>query len=370
MTNATLSADAPVRGAIYDKARPETREPWMAQRRGGITATDIRDWPVPSQRRRIMTEKVTGEESRDGSFRVAGSQYTLDDYAHHGSVREDSIAEWIEATFAIQPSKHVYSHADNDRWLATPDGMYVEPFSAGYAPGTPDAVISEIKTHGTSLKPGPLDASNVLRFVDPQSAFARERYYRQIQWQMLVMNASRTLFAWEVRSKERDPEAGIWVPDGAPEWCWIERDQAFIDRLVDEADDALAQIDAAIIASTLGELPIASDVPTEHALLIAEYLRALDAEKVAAAAKVKAWDALKALYLADDVPDDSIDAGFARLTVNTTRGTKTVVDMDAARAKAPSLAKRWDDLIARHTTVVPNPTRRMTITALTVEDTP
>jgi hypothetical protein len=370
MTTATLTNDMPVRGALYDKSRPETREPWMAQRRGGITATDIRDWPVPSQRRRIMTEKVSGEETRDGSFRVAGSQYTLDDYAHHGSVREDSIAEWIEAKFAIQPSKHVYAHPHNDRWLATPDGLYVEPFSAGYAPGTEDAVISEIKTHGVSLQPGPLDANNVLRFVDPQSAFAKERYYRQVQWQMLVMNATRTLFVWEVRSKDRDPEAGIWMPEGMPEWCWIERDDAFIARLIEEADEALAQIDAAIVASTLGELPPASDVPSEHALLIAEYLRALDAEKVAAAAKVRAYEALKAIYLADDVPDDSIDAGFARLTTSTSEGSKKVVDMDAARAKAPSLVKRYEDLIARHTKVVPNPTRRMTITAQTVVDAP
>lgn len=364
----TLTTEMPVRGALYEKARPETREQWMAQRRGGITATDIRDWPVPSLRRRIMTEKVTGEETRDGSVRVGGSQYTLDDYARHGSVREDSIAEWIEATFGIQPSKHVYAHPANDRWLATPDGMYIEPFSDGYAPGTEDAVISEIKTHGTSLLPGPLDSRNVLRFVDPKSAFAKERYYRQVQWQMLVMNARRTLFVWEVRSKERDPEAGIWMPDGAPEWCWIDRDDEYIARLVDEAQDALAQIDAAVVASTLGELPPASDVPAEHALLIAEYLRALDAEKVAATAKVKAYEALKAIYLADDMPDDSLDAGFARLTTSTSEGSKKVIDIEGMEKKAPSVVKRYRDLEARFTRVVPNPTRRMTITAQTVTE--
>ena len=363
-----ITAEMPVRGALYDKNRPETREAWMAQRRGGLTATDIRDWVVPSHRRRIMTEKVTGDEGRDGSFRIAGGPYTLDDYAHHGSVREDSIAEWVEATFAIQPSKHVYAHPSNDRWLATPDGMYVEPFSAGYAPGTVDAVISEIKTHGVSLQPGPLDANRVLRFVEPQSAFAKERYYRQVQWQMLVMNARRTLFVWEVRSKERDHEAGIWIPEGAPEWCWIERDDEFIARLVEEAEDALAQIDAAVIASTLGELPPASDVPAEHAMLIAEYLRALDAEKVAAAQKVKAWDALKAIYLADDVPDDSIDAGFARLTTSTSQGTKKVIDKEGMERKAPTLTKRYRDLEARFTTVVPNPTRGMKITPQTVAE--
>lgn len=367
MTECTISALAPVKGAVYDKARPETREPWMAQRRGGITATEIRDWPVPSARRRILTEKVTGEDDDHGWVPVAGTGYTMNDFARHGNVREQAISEWIEATFAIQPSNHVYSHPENDRWLATPDGMYVEPFSSGYAPGGEDAVISEIKTHGTSLQPGPLDGARVLRFVDPQSVFAKERFYRQVQWQMLVMNASRTLFVWEVRTKERDAEGGIWVPAGPPEYCWIMRDQEFIDRLVEEADDALAQIDAAVVASTLGELPPASELPTEHAILLAEYLRSLDAEKVAAAAKVKAWNALKEIYLADDMPDDSIDAGFARLTVNTSRGSKTVVDLDAARAKAPSTFKRYEDLIARHTTVVPNPTRKLTITALTVD---
>lgn len=365
-----LTTDMPVKGAAYDRSRPETREPWMAQRRGGLTATDIRDWVVPSLRRKIMTEKVTGEDTRDGGFRIAGSGYTLDDYAQHGVVREAQIAEWIEATFGIQPSNHVYAHAHNPRWLATPDGMYVEPFSAGYAPGGEDAVIAEVKTHGSDLQPGPLDKNRVVRFVDPQSAFAKERFMRQIQWQMLVMNARRTLFVWEVRTKERDHEAGIWVPDGPPQYAWIERDDEMIARLIEEAEDALAQIDAAIVASTLGELPPASDVPAEHAILIAEYLRALDAEKVAAAAKTKAWDALKALYLADDVPDDTLDAGFARLTTSTSQGLKKVVDVEGMEAKAPALVKRYRDLEARFTSVVPNPTRKMTITAQTVDGTP
>jgi len=361
-----LTADMPVKGAVYDRSRPETREPWMAQRRGGFTATDVRDWVVPSLRRKIMSEKVLGTDDDHGWVPIAGTGYTMGDYAHHGVVREAAIQEWVQARFAIQPNQHVYSHPSNERWLATPDGMYVEPFSSGYAPGTDDATILEIKTHGQDLTPGPLDAQRVLRYVEPKSAFARERFMRQIQWQMLVMNATRTLFVWETRTKERDIESGIWVPAGPPEYCWIDRDDEYIARLIEEVTDALEQIDAAVVAATLGELPPASELPAERAILIAEYLRALDAESIAKAAKVKAWDALKDIYLADGVPDQSIDAGFARLTTSTSQATKKVYDEAKARAKDPALFKRMDDLIARHTTVVPNPTRGMKITAQTV----
>lgn len=357
MTEGTaLTRDAPVRGAEYDPARPETKQAWLDQRRGGLTATEVRDWGQGSKRRAFLTEKVTGDHGDDIGNVAA---------VRHGHLREPQIAAWIESQWDITPCNAVYSAASNPRFLASPDGISLDPFSRELIVGSEDAALAEIKTATTDLTPGPIDAAGVLVAVTPGTPFDKENYYAQVQWQMLVMNATRTLFVWERHTGEIDPETGTYTPDGPPSWCWIMRDQEYIDALVEHvALPALAEIDAARLSAAVGDLPPVSDLPAEHALLVAEYLRALDAEKVAAAAKVKAWEAIQAIYLAEGAPDTSIDAGFARLTVSTSGGgLKKVVDIDRARAKAPALVARYEALIERFTRSEPTPGRRtLTIT--------
>lgn len=349
----SLTTAPPIQGPGYDKNRPETRQPWLDFRRPGITATMIRDWGSGSKRRKIIEEKVSGNfEDLSGN-----------PYVNHGNIREPAIQAWVEAQgWGITGCDAVFAHPENPRHLASPDGVTLDPFSRQIETGS-EARLLEIKTSKHDLHPGRIDAARVLVSITPGSEFDKANYYTQMQWQMYVMNAATTLFVWEQRSDEVDPETGQFPPLGPPEWCWVPRDQALIDVLVAEvAPRALAEIDAALLAYSLGELPPVSDLPVEDAVLVAEYFQALDNEKIAVAAKGRAWAALQERYAADDSPDTSIDAGFARLTVSTVRTVKRVVDEDGMRAQARTTVERYEKLRERFTSQAHVESKKLTIT--------
>lgn len=331
-----MTQAAPIKGPEYDKLRPETKSPWLDFRMGGITGTEIRDWGNPTKRRAILHEKVTGERDLDRDRRLP-TGFTLDDYATHGNRREVILGEWVQAHFGIEPCSAVYAHPQNTRHLASPDGISLDPFTRELIVGTDDAVLCEIKTATKDLSPGKIDAANVLVQVNPKSVFAEKNYYTQMQWQMYVMNAVRTLFVWEQHDGKIDPETGTFTPLGPPQHVWVPRDQALIDVLVEKvAPAALAEIDAARKATTADGLPPAGAIPAEHAILMADYFKSIEAEKTAAAAKKKAWDALKAEYVGKDKPDLSMTTpGLGKLTVSTTEKIVDEFDEERARTKAP-----------------------------------
>lgn len=350
-----LTARRPIEGPSYDKAKPETRQPWLDFRAGGITATEIRDWGNGSRRREIIIAKVTGK-TEDLSHVPA---------INHGNLREPMIAAWIERNFGITPCDAVFAHADEPRHLASPDGISLDPFSRELIVGTADAVLAEIKTSKHDLTPGRLDAESALISIEPGSKFDLSGYYTQMQWQMYVMNATRTLFVWEQHDGKIDPETGTYSPISIPRHAWINRDDALIERLVTEvAPKALAEIDA---ARNAGGMPPVTALPAEHAVLVADLLKARDDEAIAKAAKDRAWKALQSFYLSNDEesrPDVTIDApGFAKVTVSTTTKPVRKVDMDGARAKAPALVAKYEALVERFTTVEQVSTQSLTVTA-------
>lgn len=367
MTTTTLTPVAPIQG-VPDGASstdPMVRERWLEQRRGGITATEIRDWTVASKRRGIILSKVTGEETDIDGVVVKSTGFTLGDYARHGKLREPIIADWILGRFGIEPCEHVYSHGENPRYLASPDGVSLDPFGRHLVVGTSEAILSEIKTATKDLHPGTLDADRVLVQIDESSDFARKNYYTQMQWQMFVMNAAMTLFVWEQHDGKVDQATGTFTPIGPPQYAWIPRNQKLIDVLVEVADKALWEIDAARATAAAGVLPPANDaLDADTSALISELLTARDAEAVAKARKDKAWAALQERYMGDGKPDLSIKIpGFANLTVSTSSGTKTVVDRDAMVKRAPKLVAQYEALVERNTKVVPTTTQKLTVTA-------
>lgn len=347
----TITSAAPVMGPVYDKNDPSTRQPWLDFRRGGITATEIRDWRQGSKRRQIILHKVTGTD--DDISDIPG--------VRHGNLREPVIGDWVREEFGITPTSAVFAHADNPRYLASPDGVTLDIFSGALVVGIPEAALLEIKTDSEDLTPGPIDADRTLIYVTPGSKFDKMGYYAQLQWQMFVMNAATTLFVWESHTGEVDPETGTYTPDGPPQYVWVPRDQAVIDTLVEMADDALAQIDAARLTASGEFLPELSDLPAEHAVLVADYLAALDAEKIAGEQKTSAFRSLQGHYLGGE--DTQIDAGFASLTVSTTTPSpKRVFDEAAARAKDPAAFEAYDRLVAEFTSTVPvDPKQTLTI---------
>lgn len=341
------------------------RQAWLDQRRGGVTATDIRDCGNGSLRRAIIIEKVTGEQSRIGEQIVRnGKGLTLDFYAEHGNRREPMIAEWIEGKFGIAPCEEVYTHGENPRHLASPDGVSLHPFTGALIVGEAAAHLAEIKTTTRDLYPGRLDTDRVLLELDLRSDFAKKNYYTQMQWQMYVMNAAKTLFVWEQHDGVVDPGTGTFSPVGPPQYVWILRDQKLIDVLVNEvAPKLLADIDAARTAASAGDLPPVSSLPQEHAALVADLLAARDAEATAVAKKKQAWEALQALYLGDDKDDLQIKIpGFANISVTTS--TKLVKELDEAgmRKRAPKLVAQYEALRARYTKDKPKTTQSLTVT--------
>lgn len=347
-----LAARRPIEGPSYDKTKPETRQAWLDFRRAGITATEIRDWGNGARRRDIINAKRTGEFA----------DLSANPYINHGNVREPIIAAWIEGRFGIAPCDAVFASADNVRHMASPDGISLDPFSGELLVGTADATLAEIKTSKHDLTPGRLDAERVLVTIEPGSKFDQSGYYVQMQWQMYVMNAVRTLFVYEQHTGKIDPETGTFTPKGVPEYAWVNRDDALIDRLVnDVAPRALAEIDTAL---TGGGMPPVGELSAEHAILVADLLKARDDEAIAKAAKERAWKALQDAYLGDERPDVEIDVPeFARLTVSTSTKDVRKVDIDGARRKAPALVAKYEALIERFTTVEPESTQRLTVTA-------
>lgn len=353
-----MNTEAPIRGAEYDKNRPETREAWLDQRRGGITATEIRDWHDPSKRRKIIGEKVNGDYSDIGHVAAV----------RHGELREPVIAEWVHGKFGIAPCDYVYSRAGEPRHLASPDGISLDPFTGELLVGNIDAALSEIKCSKNDLNPGKIDDLNILIEIEPGSYFDKTNYYTQMQWQMYVMNASRTLFVWEQRDETIDPETGTFTPLGVPKWAWIMRDDALIEKLVEQvAPKALAEIDAQRAAIASGMPPV-SDADPEIAALVAELLQARTAEATAKSAKEIAWAKLQEKYLtvaegAEHPEDVSLDLGFAQITVNTTTKAKMVTDVEAAGKRAPGIVQKYNDLMKRFTKPVDTTSTSFTVTA-------
>lgn len=356
MTTSTLTLVPPVRGVPYDKNRPETRGPWLEQRRGGITATEIRDWGNGAKRREIITNKVTG----------VFEDLSHLPYVNHGNLREPVIAGWIKENFGIDPCDYVYSHGANPRLLASPDGVTLDPFTGALVIGHA-AALSEIKTSKYDLTPGTLDEHRMLIDIAVGSKFDLSNYYLQMQWQMFVMQAGMTLFVWEQHNDIVDPATGTFTPKGVPQYAWIPRKEAVIQRLVNErAPQALAAIDAA--RGNQGIPPVA-DVPAEDAIHVTDVLDARDAEAVQTKKKKTAWDSLSAKYLADDSPDvDKLDAGDGWITVSTSGGNpreETYVDYEAMERRAPAAVAKYRELEKKYTktrTVATATTRKMTIT--------
>lgn len=95
--------------------------------------------------------------------------------------------------------------------MATPDGIKVERDSLK---------LCQVKTTSKKYDKIPLP------------------HYRQVQWEMMVMDAESCLYVWE--------EHENFVPvDIEPKWLLIERDETTINKLRNLAEVALKRLDKA-----------------------------------------------------------------------------------------------------------------------------
>lgn len=311
------------------------KDEWLEFRRGGLTATEIRDLAkgYAADERRILTEKVTGDRPD-----LSGNKYI-----EWGNIREPVIQEWILGRFGIEPSADLYAHDEDPGRMATPDGLTVDEF-------TREILVAEIKTSKHDLTPGRMDADRVLFQIDRGSHFARTGYYDQMQWQMLVTGATMTLFAWE----GHNDDWSAW-PDRGPtpteiQFAWVPIDSARILELIEIYTKFQAKIAAARAkAEDTGVTPDAeAALPEEEAELARIVIEARAEETAAKKRREEAWG--KLLEIAKD-RDDFRAAGDG-MRVSWTTSTKMVpkFDEEAARKKAPAVFRRYDDMREKFTT--------------------
>lgn len=287
-------------------ASDANREAWLAERRNGVTATELRDIMIAPDRERAIRELV--KKKREGDS-FAGNAYT-----QWGNEREPIIARWL-AGYGVLPESRVFHARENSRHLMSPDGIS-EDWDGRI-------VLDEIKTCGHALPKG-------------ADALAKKGYEWQMQWGCHVLDAIGCHLTVEIRLGT--PRAGFEPGERTREF--FPRDDAMIAQLIEVADLVLAAMDADPVPEVIDE-----ELDT-HAV---NYLRAIDEEK--------RWGDLKREHYAAVVASGkSQESPLARVTYTPEKPGEVLeveeIDYDAARAthfgqalfaELQSVTARWNE---------------------------
>src|SRR5690606_26176355 len=145
------------------------------------------------------------------------------------------------------------------------------------------------------LTPGRLDAERVLYQIDRASHFAKTGYYDQMQWQMHVVGATVTLFAWE----GHDDDWSAW-PERGPrtteiQYAWVPVEHARGAARAEIYTAFMAEIAAARAkAEETGETPEAEALLLDEEAELARIVIEARAEESAAKKKrEEAWGRLQ-----------------------------------------------------------------------------
>ncbi|PRI10948.1 YqaJ viral recombinase family protein [Leucobacter massiliensis] len=340
LDTAPALADLEARAGASD----QNREAWLAERRQGITATEIRDLYL----RRLGRSSYVSQA--DLIARKLGRIDEVADLSHvpvigWGKEREPIIAARLTGE-GFAPESRVFHHPDNSRYLASPDGIAVT--------FDDELHVSEIKTAGYDLPPG-------------SERFDAKGYLFQVQWVMYVIGAARCRFVVEERHEDPD---GSFFP-GPEHRHWIERDDALIAELVAVADEFLAELDR---QREEGAPAIDEEVDT-HAV---NYLRAIAEEKAWAALKKHSYAALIDLGISQKsplarvtitpgTPDEVLELEEVDLEAAEAAHPKEAQQLARAKARVEKLQAAWDELANQHTKTVPTVKKgkaaRATVTA-------
>lgn len=290
-------------------ASDQDRTAWLAERRGGVTATEIKNLYLggPTVKRELIEKKLG---IREESF--VGNQFTA-----WGNQREPVIAAWVASRFAIADEHRVFHAADNARFLASPDGVGVN--------WDDELMVSEIKTSKFDISP-------------VGEKFREIGYRSQMVWSMRVTGARRCLYAWEQHDDVWEERGGQFREPrplhAEPQWEWIEYDEQLAAELEAIAVEFLADLDAIRVARDGGDGPAVDEVLDTLAVNV---LRFRDMESEGKKAKESAWAELQDA-LAKLGADFSQESPLARITYTAAvGGTVDAVDEEAAREADPKL---------------------------------
>ncbi len=325
MSTTTTATSALALLELRAGASDQDREAWLAQRKLGVTATEMRDLHLG----KIRAEDLIADKLGRRSNAFAGNAYTA-----WGNAREPIIAAIAQQRYALAPESRLFRAADNPRFLCSPDGLG-EDFEG-------NLLGEEIKTAGVPIPVG-------------SDAFDKKGYLIQIVWSMIVTGARAWLYGWELRL---DGEQGFEPGELHFEWVrWDDEIEALATVLVAEAEAFLIQLDAAA-----AEAYVAPDIDDDLDTHAVNYLRFLADEKEATAAKKSEWDAMLASL---DAAGKSVrqEGVTARITYNPASASDSFVpDEDAAKAADPvlfeaarSAANAWAQHLAKYSKTVTTP---------------
>jgi len=286
------------------------RELWLAERRSGVTATEVRDLYLlgESFKRQLIKDKLSDKPTADLShIPVIG----------WGRDRETVIAGIIDERYAIAPESRVFHAADNSRFLASPDGVG-EGFDGSLR-------VSEIKTAGGQI-------------ATDSALYKKKGYGLQQQWVMRVTGARISLYGWEERIEIGPNE----FEPGELRFEWVEYEEALAAELEKIATEFLADLDEARRALDAGEVALIDD---ELDTLAFNVIKFREAEASAKKSKEQVWRELQvqsALASGEKHKGGSFsqESLLARVTYNVTPAAESVVsasDPEAAQAADPEL---------------------------------
>lgn len=176
-------------------AHSDDRDNWLIARNSGITASNAGALATEGSIDSILKSKFYTD--------FVGNPAT-----DWGIEREPLLIDWAK----FNQNKYLFCADDNKRFMATPDGLRLD-----------DNGNLELCQAKTSSKPLQKIPSN---------------YYRQMQWEMYVMGATRNLLVWEQHEN--------FVPvNPEPIALWIERDEQTINKLKQLAEVLLRRLDEA-----------------------------------------------------------------------------------------------------------------------------
>jgi hypothetical protein len=340
-------------------ASDKDRSAWLAERRSGVTATEIRDLYLKGAgyRAELLKEKaaaavfVNAKTTGDSAEFKPGSSFVANQYTAWGKKREPVIARWADQRFAIADESRVFHAADNPRFLASPDGVGVD-FDG-------NLVIDEIKTGKDDLRPS-------------GEAYARKGYGIQQCWGMRVTGARRSKYIWEQHDSNWQDRGGDFLepaplhPEPLAEW--IEYDETLAAELEAIAIAFLADLDALVSDLAGGVEAQIDDVLDTHAV---NYLRFIGLEKEATTAKKTEWAAM--LERLEGCDPLSQEGPIARVTYNPGEERESeTADVEAAKeadpelfAEVQALSKRWNEHQKNYQKSVVTPAKpSLTVTAV------
>lgn len=285
-------------------ASDQDREAWLAERRQGVTATELRDIMLAGNREQAIKDLV--KKKREGD------SFTGNAYTQWGNEREPIIARWLSG-YGVAPESRVFHARTNSRHLMSPDGIS-EDWDGRI-------VLDEIKTCGHALPKG-------------SDALAKKGYEWQMQWGCYVTDAIGSHLTVELR--HGTPASGFTAGERTREW--FPRDEGMIAQLVEVADLVLAAMDADPVEDVIDE-----ELDT-HAV---NYLRAIDEEKRWTALKQESFRAVVAAGKSQESP-------LARVTFTPAKAGEVVeveeIDYEAAKAAGAELFEQlqtaqraWDE---------------------------